>query len=330
MTTSMALLLGIALVLSLLNGFQNASTVVATMISSRALSPRKAMLLAAVAEGGGPFVFGVAVAKTIGSDIVTPDSATMELLLAGTLAAVLWSIVAWWLGLPTSSSHALIGGLVGAVLRASGLEAIRYRGLLKILTALVVSPLLGLAVGYLIMKCILFLAEWFSPRLNTFFKRAQIATSVALALGQGTNDAQKTMGVITLGLVTSGYLKVFRVPLWVIAASAGSISLGIATGGWRLIRTLGSGFYRIRAVHGFSSQLASALMITAAAILGGPVSTTQVISSAIVGVGSAERVSKVRWGMARQIAIAWLLTIPATALLAAVLHWGLSHLSPAR
>ena len=250
----------------------------------------------------------------------------MDVLLAGVLSAILWDIVTWRLGLPASSSHALIGGLLGAGLFSSGPEAIHYRGLFKVLLALLISPLLGLVVGYLLMKVILFLAQWFSPRLNIFFKRAQIVTSVALALSHGTNDAQKTMGIITLGLVTGGYLDAFRVPWWVVAVSAVTISLGIATGGWRLIHTLGAGFYRIRPLHGFSSQLSSALVILGAALLGGPISTTQVVSSAIMGVGSAERLSKVRWGVARQIAIAWLLTIPATALVAVALHWAMSHL----
>jgi PiT family inorganic phosphate transporter len=321
-----AVLLGCALVFGFLDGFHGSSNIVATMISSRALSPRKALLLAACAECAGPFLFGVAVATTIGSEIVAPGSATIDVLLSGVLSAILWSLVTWWLGLPASSSHALIGGILGAALFAFGLGAIRYRGLLKVLLALLTSPLLGLAFGYLLMKVILFVAQWFSPKLNRLFKRAQIVTSLALALSHSTNDAQKTMGVIALGLVAGGYQDAFHVPWWVVAASAAAISLGIATGGWRLIHTLGAGFYRIRAVHGFSSQLSSALVILGAALLGGPISTTQVVSSAIMGVGSAERVSKVRWGVAGQIAIAWLLTIPVTAVIAAALQWAMGHL----
>jgi PiT family inorganic phosphate transporter len=194
---------------------------------------------------------------------------------------------------------------------------VKLAGLGKVTLALAISPLVGLVAGYLAMKLVLFLARGASPKINEFFKRGQIVTALALALSHGTNDAQKTMGVITLGLVNAGLLQEFKVPLWVVAACAGAIALGTATGGWRLIRTLGGKFYKVRPVHGFTTQLASASVILSAAILGGPVSTTQVVSSAILGVGSAERVSKVRWGVAEQIALAWLTTIPVAALLAA-------------
>jgi len=324
---ALAVLLACALLFDFLNGFHDSSNIVATTISSRALSPRKALLLAAVAECSGPFLFGVAVANTVGSKVVTPGVVTITAILAAIISAIIWDVLTWLLGLPSSSSHALIGGILGAALVSSGPGVIRYQGLLKVLLALLLSPLLGLAVGYLLTKGILFLAQWFSPRLNIFFKRAQIVTSVALALSHGTNDAQKTMGIITLGLVTTGYLDTFQVPRWVVAMSAVTISLGIATGGWRLIRTLGARFYRIRPLHGFASQLSSALVILGAALVGGPMSTSQVVSSAIMGVGSAERLSKVRWGVAKEVMIAWLLTIPATALIAAALYWGMSHLS---
>ena len=322
----MAFLLGSALAFSFLNGFHSSGNIVATMISSRALSPRKAMLLAAVAECIGPFLFGFAVATAIGSGIIAANSVTLEVLLAGVLSALAWGIITWWLGLPSSSSHALIGGIVGAALFSSGERAIYFVGLSKILLALLISPLLGLVLGYLIMRIILFFAQWFSPRLNTFFKRAQIVTSTALALSHGSNEAQKTTGIIVLGLVTRGYLDGFRVPWWVVAASAVTLSLGTAVGGWRLVRTLGAKFYRVRAIHGFSSQLSSAVVILGAALLGGPISTTQVVSSAIMGAGSAERISKVRWGVAKQIAAAWLLTIPITAMVAAILLWIMNHL----
>lgn len=314
-----------ALVFGFLNGFQDSGNIVATAISSRALSPRKALLLAAVAECSGPFLFGVAVAATIGNEIIAPDAVTTDILLAGVLSAILWSIMTSWLGLPASSSHALVGGILGAAL-SSSLSAIRYRGLLKVLVALILSPLLGLVAGYLLMKAILFLGQWCTPRLSHFFRRAQVVTSVAVALSHSANDAQKAMGIITMGLVTGGYLDTFQVPKWAVAVSAASVSLGVVMGGWRLIRTLGAGFYRIRPVHGFTSQCSSAMVILVAALLGGPVSTTQVVSSTIVGVGSAERISKVRWQVARQIAVAWLLTIPATSVLAATLLWAMSYL----
>jgi PiT family inorganic phosphate transporter len=322
----MAALLGCALVFGFLDGFHGSSNIVATAISSRAVSPRRALLLAAVAECGGPFLFGVAVATTIGSEIIAPGSVTIDVLLAGLLSAILWAIATGWLGVPASSSHALVGGILGATLSFAGPGAIRYRGLFKVLLALVISPMLGLSVGYVLMKAILFVAQWFSPRLNNFFRRGQILTSVALAVSHGTSDAQKTMGIIALGLVAGNQVDAFYVPTWVVAVSAAAVSLGIATGGWRLIRTLGAGFYRIRPVHGFSAQLTSATVILGAALLGAPVSTTQVVSSAIMGVGSAERVSKVRWGVAGQIAMAWLLTIPATGVLAAALLRAMSHI----
>jgi inorganic phosphate transporter, PiT family len=201
----------------------------------------------------------------------------------------------------------------------SGWGVVKLSGLGKVVLALAISPLIGLVAGYLAMKIVLFLARASSPKINTFFKRAQIITALALALSHGTNDAQKTMGIITLGLVSAGVLPKFQVPLWVITVCAGAIALGTATGGWRLIRTLGSKFFKVRPVHGFTTQVASASVILSAAILGGPVSTTQVVSSAIMGVGSAERLSKVRWGTGGQIVIAWLTTIPFAAILAAAL-----------
>jgi len=311
----------IALVFDFLNGFHDSSNIVATMISSRAFRPRVALGITAVAEFLGPFLFGVAVARTIGHDIVKPGTITIEVVLAALLSATLWNLFTWFFGLPSSSSHALIGGIIGAVAIGAGLSAIQLSGLQKVLIALFISPVIGLAAGYLVTKLVFFLARGASPRINWFFKRSQIVTAVALGLSHGTNDAQKTMGIITLGLVTVGYLNYFEVPTWVIAISAGAIGLGTAFGGWRLIRTLGGKFYKIRPVHGFSTQVTSATVILGASLVGGPVSTTQVVSSAIVGVGSAERLSKVRWGVASNIAIAWVLTIPATALVAASLYW---------
>jgi len=318
---TLILLIAIALVFDFLNGLHDSSNIVATMISSRALSPRTALLMTAVAEFCGPFIFGVAVATTIGQDLISPGALTMQAIFAALLSAILWNVITWWAGIPSSSSHALIGGIIGAVGAEAGLLALNPRGLGKVLVALFVSPIIGLVAGYLFTKLVFWLARGASPRINWFFKRSQILTSLALALSHGTNDAQKTMGIIALALVTAGYLPHFHVPIWVIALSAGAIAIGTAFGGWRLIRTLGGKFYRIRPVHGFSAQLTSASVILGASLLGGPVSTTQVVSSAIVGAGSAERLNKVRWGVAGNIATAWLLTIPCTALTAAALYW---------
>jgi PiT family inorganic phosphate transporter len=239
--------------------------------------------------------------------------------LAAIIAAIIWDVITWWLAIPSSSSHALVGGLIGAALVDSGRGVIKLAGLGKVLLALAISPPLGLAAGWLMMKLVLFLARNSSPKINGFFKRGQIVTALALALSHGTNDAQKTMGIIALGLVAGGVQPTFQVPLWVIALCAGSIALGTATGSRRLIRTLGSKFFKVRPVHGFTTQVASASVILAAAILGGPVSTTQVVSSAIMGVGSAERLSQVRWSTGGQIALAWLTTIPFAAIVAAML-----------
>ncbi len=310
-------LIALALFFDFLNGIHDSSNIVATMISSRAFSPRVALGVTALAEFAGPFIFGVAVATTIGDEVVAANTITMSVLLAALLSAIAWNLLTWFLGIPSSSSHALIGGMIGAVWIGAGWQSIKFDGIEKILIALFASPVIGLFFGYIFTKLVFFLARGASPRINNFFRKSQMVTAVALALSHGTNDAQKTMGLITLGLLTAGAIPSFDVPIWVIASSAGAIALGTALGGWRLIKTLGAKFYKIRPVHGFSSQATSALVILLASAVGGPVSTTQVVSSAIMGVGSAERVSMVRWGVAKDIMIAWVVTIPATAGVAA-------------
>ena len=319
-------LIAAAVAFDFLNGFHDSANIVATVISSRAMSPRRALLVTGVGEFLGPFLFGLAVAETIGRDVVDPAAVTVGTILAAVLSAITWNVLTWLLGIPSSSSHALIGGLVGAVGASAGLGTVRLAGLGRVFLSLFLSPLLGLAVGYLVMRATLFLARGASPRVNRLFRRLQWATSVGLALSHGANDAQKTMGILTMALVSAGVLPQFAVPRWVIVVSAGAIALGAALGGWRIIRTLGGKFYRIRPIHGVTAQLAAGLVILGAALLGGPVSTTHVVSSAILGVGSGERLSKVRWGVAREIAWAWLLTIPLTALLAAGLRAAL-HLA---
>ncbi len=303
-----------------LNGFHDSANVVATTISSRALSPRKALILAATCEAAGPFLFGVAVATTIGHDIVLPEAINPTVIFAGLLGAIAWNLITWALGIPSSSSHALIGGLVGAVAIAHGFSAIQIAGIRKTVIALFASPIVGAIAGYLFMKLLLWLSRAATPRANDFFKSAQVLTSMGLALSHGTNDAQKSMGIITMALVSGGLIDSFHVPVWVITICALAIALGTFTGAWRIIKTLGAKFYRIRPIHGFGAQAASAAVILGAAVLGGPVSTTQVVSSTIIGVGSAERVSKVRWGVAGDIAVAWLLTIPASMLMSALIY----------
>lgn len=306
-----------ALLFDFLNGFHDSANTVATMISSRAMGPPAALALNAVANFVGPFLFGVAVATTIGHEVIAEEAATMTVVLSALGGAIVWNLLTWLLGIPSSSSHALVGGLIGAAATAYGFEAILLPGLTKILLTMLISPIVGMLSGYLLMKLTLFLARGATPHINVFFKRAQMVTATALALSHGTNDAQKTMGIITMGLLAGGALSRFIIPIWVIAACAGAIALGTALGGWRIIRTLGGKFYKVRPVHSFASQIASAGVILGAALIGGPVSTTHVVSTAILGVGAAERVSKVRWGVVGQIVVAWLLTIPASALLAA-------------
>lgn len=318
-------LIALAVFFDFLNGIHDSSNIVATMISSRAFSPRLALGVTAVAEFSGPFIFGVAVATTIGDKVAVSAAITMNVVLAALLSAILWNLLTWFWGIPSSSSHALIGGLIGAVLVGAGFDAIKMEGVNTVLMALFLSPLIGLFFGFVFTRLIFFLARGASPKINTFFQKSQLVTAVALALSHGANDAQKTMGVITLGLVTAGVIPSFDVPLWVVTISAGAIALGTLLGGWRLIKTLGGKFYKIRPVHGFSAQLTSATVILFASAVGGPVSTTQVVSSAIMGAGSAQRVSMVRWGVAKDILMAWVVTIPSTAVVAAGIFWVLER-----
>lgn len=317
MDAQLAALIIAALIFDFLNGVHDSSNIVATIISSRSLSPRLALGLTAIAEFCGPFLFGVAVAKTIGSEIIPPHLMTMPVLLSALCGAILWNLLTWYFGIPSSSSHALIGGLIGATASGVGVNVIQLTGLYKVFIALFLSPVIGLAAGFLFTKLVYLLATNASMKINFFFKRAQVVTGMGLALSHGANDAQKTMGIITLGLVASGMLADFQVPTWVITVSALAIAIGTVSGGWRLIKTLGAGFFRIRPVHGFCAQVTSASVILGAALFGGPVSTTQVVSSAIMGVGAAERVNKVRWNLAMNILAAWLITIPFSGLLAA-------------
>ena len=325
MTTILIVIIALGLLFDFMNGFHDSSNVVATIISSRAFSPRVALGVTALAEFSGPFIFGVTVANTIGNDVVSGKNINTAVILAALTSAILWDVLTWYLGFPSSSSHALVGGIIGSVVMGAGWKVIQWNGLGKILLALFTSPILGFVFGWILFKVVLSLCIDAKPGINTWLKRSQIVTGIVLALSHGTNDAQKTMGTITLALVTAGYLSFFAVPFWVIVLCASMIGLGTAIGGWRLIRTLGGKLYKIRPVDGLSSQVASAIVILGSSLVGGPVSTTQVVSSSIMGVGAADRVNKVRWGMAVELAEAWLLTIPATALVAAGLY-SLFHL----
>lgn len=325
----LGLLLSLALLFDFLNGFHDSANVVATMIASRAMSPRAALWLAAVANFLGPFLFGVAVAHTVGTEVAHAPAINIAVVLAALAAACVWNLLTWRLGLPSSSSHALIGGIVGAAAMAAGLSAIKSAGLWKIAVALLLSPVLGFVTALLVMHGTRFVLRKATPRANLTLSRVQILTAFVLALSHGANDAQKTMGIIAMGLLTLGYTRSFEVPIWVIVTSAAAIGAGTMLGGWRIIRKLGAGFYRIRPIHGFTAQAASGAVILGASLLGGPVSTTQVVSMAILGAGAAERKSKVRWAALSEILLAWLLTVPATALLAAPLYLLFTYLTGA-
>lgn len=326
--TTFFILLAIALIFDFLNGLHDSSNITATVISSRAAHPRVALFLAAVAHFAGPFLFGVAVATTIGDDLLVSEAITQTVVIAALVAAVVWNLVTWYFGIPSSSSHALLGGLLGAAIVAAGIAVVKVEGLFKIVIALLLSPPVGLLAGFLIMRATLWTVRNSTPNVNTGFRRLQIPTLLALSLSHGTNDAQKTMGVITLGLVTAGLIDTFAVPTWVVFVSAMAIALGTMFGGWRLIRTLGGKIYKIRPIHGFTSQIGGAGVILGASLWGGPVSTTQVMSSSIVGAGAGERANKVRWNILRDMVYAWLLTIPVTAILAAVVYLGVSQIAP--
>jgi PiT family inorganic phosphate transporter len=321
MSFNLIIVIGLALSFDFLNGIHDSSNIVATMISSRAFRPGTALGLTALANFFGPFLFGVAVATTIGDEVAKGNVLNLDIIIASLVGAILWNIATWFLGIPSSSSHALIGGLVGAVIVGAGVDAIKLDGLGKVLIALIASPLVGFAVGFLVTRLIYFLARGATPNINKFFRNSQLVTALGMAFSHGTNDAQKTMGVIALSLVIGGVLPSFHVPTWVVASSAGAIALGTAFGGWRLIRTLGGRFYKIRPLHSFATQLTSGVVILTASFLGLPVSTSQVVSSAIIGVGASESVGKVRWSVAEEIVTAWFITIPASALVSAGTYW---------
>ncbi len=318
-------LIVLAVIFDFLNGVHDSSNIVATVIFSRALNPRLALFLAAISHFIAPFLFGVAVATTIGDELLNMSAVNMNAIMAGVIAAIVWNLLTWYFGIPSSSSHALLGGLLGAaLLHSRSLEIVKVSGLTKIAIALFLSPIAGLIIGFIVMKFTLLLVRGATPKVSTLFRRFQVVTLIGLSLSHGTNDAQKTMGLIAMGLLLSGRTSSFEIPIWVITISAAAIGLGTSFGGWRLIRTLGGKIFRIRPIHGFTSQIGGAIVILSAALLGGPVSTTQVMSSSILGVGAAERINKVRWNVLSDMALTWLITIPANATIAALVYLGLN------
>jgi PiT family inorganic phosphate transporter len=318
------ILISLNILFDFLNGMRDSGNFVSTLISTHAMSQRRSLLVTAFAEFCGPLIFGTAVAGAFGRGLVTPGVLSQKVLIAALAGAIIWNFFTLVISIPSSSTHALLGGILGAVIFASGVGVIQVQGLLKILVSLVLSPTLGILGGYIILRLIYFLAQNASPKINQTFNRLQVTSAILLALTYGANDAQKTMAVTTLGLIAAGKLTEFNVPLWVMLLSAGTISAGILFGGQRMVRTLGSKFYRIRPVHGASAQMTSAIVVIFASIFGYPVSSSQVVTSAILGAGSADRINKVRWGVAGQIVEAWFLAVPVCAGLSAGIYWLLS------
>ncbi len=321
MSPELILVIILALVFEFLNGMRDSSNIVATMISSRAFTPRVALGITAAAEFAAPFLFGTVVAKTVGDSIVDSNVLTLKMVIACLIGTLIWNLITWFFGIPSSSTHALIGGMLGSIFVAVGVDAIKFNGVYRVIFALFASPVLGFAVGFLVLRIIYLLSWSASPNINGFFRQGQIVTALSLAFSYGTNDAQKTMGIITLSLVISGVLREFLVPIWVIVVSAMAMTLGSFFGGWRMIRTLGAKFYKIRPVHSFAAQMTSAFVILSASLVGVPVSTTQIVSSGIVGVGSSERFGKVRWSVVSDILTAWVITIPVSGLISAGIYW---------
>ncbi len=309
----------VALVFDFINGFHDAANSIATVVSTRVLSPMQAVAWAAFFNFVAAFGFGVSVATTIGKGVVRPEAVSEYVILAGLFGAIAWDLITWHYGIPSSSSHALIGGLAGAAIINAGVSALIPAGIYKILLFIVLSPLLGLVMGFGIMVAVIRLFWRVRPsRVDRWFRRLQLVSAALYSLGHGTNDAQKTMGIIAGLLFSAGYLgREFYVPTWVILSAHAAIGLGTMAGGWRIVKTMGMRITKLKPVGGFCAETAGAATLIGTAIAGIPVSTTHTITGAISGVGATTRLSAVRWGVARQIVWAWILTIPISAAIAA-------------
>ncbi len=309
------------------NGFHDAANIIATPIASRAMTPIRAVLIIAVFEFLGPILGGTAVANTIGKFIDMRDLAatvSLTVILCGVIGAIIWNMATWWFGIPSSSSHALVGGLLGPVIIAAGPEHVvwgidalvstgQITGVLKVLAALVLSPLVGFWVGFAMHRVMGFLLRAARPEVNRYLRLSQYLTSAGMAFSHGTNDAQKSMGIITMVLLLGGFIDDFVIPFWVVLVCAAAITLGCLSGGWRIVRTIGFGIYKVRPLHAVNGQLSAGGVIFGSALIGAPVSTTHVTSSAIMGIGASERPRAVRWSKAREILSTWVLTIPGAA-----------------
>ena len=321
-TTLLVVVIAVALAFDFTNGFHDTANYVATWVGTRALSPRAAVGVAAVANLAGAFVT-TAVAKTVGKGIIDTGLANEKTVLAALVGAIVWNLITWWLGLPSSSSHALIGGLVGAALAQSGAKGVQWHGLAhNIAIPAVIAPAIAFAGAFLLLIAIYWLLVWITPgAANRMFRLGQLASGTWVAFTHGANDAQKTMGVIALALFESGHISHFYIPTWVIVAAGLAIGAGTYAGGWRIMRTLGQRVFNIEPASGFAAQVTAGATIYAATRLGYPLSTTHVISGAVMGAGATKRLSAVRWGVAGNIVFAWLLTIPAAGLVAAACYW---------
>jgi PiT family inorganic phosphate transporter len=319
----------IVLVFDYTNGFHDAANIVATIIASRAMTPAQAVIVVGIFEFLGPLLGGTAVANTIGKFITLDGVApilSLSILLCGLIGAIVWNLGTWYFGIPSSSSHALVGGLIGAVSVSVGSDHVAWgfaelmqghlTGIVKVLAALILSPLIGFWVGFLIHRMLTAALLAANPAANARLRAAQFITAAGLAFSHGANDAQKSMGILTLVLLLGGFIPRFEVPFWVMLACATAMTLGILSGGWRIVRTLGFAIYRVRPVHALGSQLTSAAIILAASAGGAPVSTTHVVATSIMGIGASERPRAVRWIKAKDIALTWLITIPGSAIVA--------------
>ncbi len=317
--------LGLAVAFDYINGFHDTANAIATSVSTRALKPGWAIAMSAVANFAGALT-GTAVARTVGAGLIDTNVESQSVIAAALVGAIIWNLLTWRLGIPSSSSHALIGGLLGAALISAGFGSWQVDGIVgKVLLPLVGSPIIGFTIGLLLMVLIFNVFRRAHPaKLNGVFRRLQVLSAAWMAFSHGSNDAQKTMGIMTLALVTAGVIPEFRIPLWVILIAATAISLGTAAGGWRIIKTMGSKVVKLDPVHGFAAETTAATVIFTASQFGMPVSTTHVISSAIIGVGSSDRFKSVRWSVARSIVTAWVLTLPASGAAAAIAYLILS------
>lgn len=316
---TIALVVVVALIFDYINGFHDAANSIATVVSTRVLSPGHAVIWAAFFNFVAAFFFGTAVAKTVGSGMVDLNIVTYSVILAGLFGAIIWNLITWYYGLPTSSSHALFGGYAGAAVAKAGFGAIIASGWTKTLIFIVVAPMVGLIVGLSLMTAIFWIFRGTTPmRMDRWFRRMQLTSAAAFSLMHGANDAQKTMGIITGALFAGGYITTFEVPFWVVMAAHAAIGLGTLSGGWRIIKTMGTKITKLQPVGGFAAETGAAVSIYIATALGVGISTTHTITGAIIGVGATRRLSAVRWGVARQIVWAWILTIPASAAIGAI------------